>query len=156
MDRAMALGCDADGRLTALEARIVADTGAYASLGAPVLQRAVTHAGGPYNYQYFHCVVLAVYTNNPVSGAFRGFGVAQSAFALESSITLLADKAGIDPWEFRHRNAIRPGQVLPNGQVADESTGLVECLEALKDDYDVDPHAGLAVAFKNSGLGMGV
>ena len=68
----------------------------------------------------------------------------------------IAAKAGIDPWEFRHRNAIRPGRVLPNGQVADEATGLVECLEALKPDYDADPGAGLAVAFKNSGLGMGV
>jgi selenium-dependent xanthine dehydrogenase len=156
MDLEMTLGCDVDGHLTGLRARIVADTGAYASLGGPVLQRAVTHAGGPYNYQDFDCVGLAVYTNNPVSGAFRGFGVAQSAFALETSITLLAAKAGIDPWEFRHRNAIRPGQVLPNGQVADEATGLVECLEALKADYDADPGAGLAVAFKNSGLGMGV
>jgi selenium-dependent xanthine dehydrogenase len=156
MDLEMTLGCDVDGHLTGLKARIVADTGAYASLGGPVLQRAVTHAGGPYNYQDFDCVGLAVYTNNPVAGAFRGFGVAQSAFALETSITLLAVKAGIDPWEFRHRNAIRPGQVLPNGQVADEATGLVECLEALKADYDADPGAGLAVAFKNSGLGMGV
>ena len=156
MDLELTLGCDASGRLTGLKARILADTGAYASLGGPVLQRAVTHAGGPYDYQDFDCEGLAVYTNNPVSGAFRGFGVAQSAFALESSITLLAAKAGIDPWEFRHRNAIRPGQVLPNGQVADEATGLVECLEALKPDYDADPGAGLAVAFKNSGLGMGV
>jgi selenium-dependent xanthine dehydrogenase len=156
MEIEMTLGCDADGHLTGLKARIVADTGAYASLGGPVLQRAVTHAGGPYDYQDFDCEGLAVYTNNPVSGAFRGFGVAQSAFALESSITLLAAKAGIDPWEFRHRNAIRPGGVLPNGQVADEATGLVECLEAVKGDYDADPHAGLAVAFKNSGLGMGV
>jgi aldehyde oxidoreductase len=156
MDLDLTLGCDESGRLTGLKARIVADTGAYASLGGPVLQRAVTHAGGPYNYQDFDCEGLAVYTNNPVSGAFRGFGVAQSAFALESCINLLAAKAGIDPWEFRHRNAIRPGQELPNGQLADEATGLVECLEALKPDYDADPGAGLAVAFKNSGLGMGV
>ena len=156
MDLDLTLGCDAGGRLTALRARIVADTGAYASLGGPVLQRAVTHAGGPYNYQHFDCEGLAVYTNNPVSGAFRGFGVAQSAFALESCVTLLADAAGIDPWEFRHRNAIRPGQELPNGQIADGATGLVECLEALKPDYDADPGAGIAVAFKNSGLGMGV
>ncbi len=156
MEIEMTLGCDADGHLTGLRARIVADTGAYASLGGPVLQRAVTHAGGPYDYQNFDCEGLAVYTNNPVSGAFRGFGVAQSAFALESSVSLLAAKAGIDPWEFRHRNAIRPGRELPNGQVADGATGLVECLEAVKDDYDADPTAGLAVAFKNSGLGMGV
>ena len=156
MDIEMTLGCDAAGRLTALKARIVADTGAYASLGGPVLQRAVTHAGGPYDYQDFHCEGLAVYTNNPVAGAFRGFGVAQSAFALESSVNLLAAEAGIDPWEFRHRNAVRPGQEMPNGQIADEAVGLVECLEALKPDYDADPGAGLAVAFKNSGLGMGV
>ena len=156
MDLDLTLGCDESGMLTGLKARIVADTGAYASLGGPVLQRAVTHAGGPYNYQDFDCEGIAVYTNNPVSGAFRGFGVAQSAFALESCVNLLAAKAGIDPWEFRHRNAIRPGQELPNGQLADEATGLVEWLEALKPVYDADPGAGLAVAFKNSGLGMGV
>jgi selenium-dependent xanthine dehydrogenase len=156
MDIEMTLGCDSSGRITGLKARIVADTGAYASLGGPVLQRAVTHAGGPYDYQDFRCEGLAVYTNNPVSGAFRGFGVAQSAFALESSVNLLAAEAGIDPWEFRHRNAIRPGRELPNGQIADEAVGLIECLEALKPDYDADPGAGLAVAFKNSGLGMGV
>lgn len=156
MDLEVTLGCDETGQLTAAKVRIVADTGAYASLGGPVLQRAVTHAGGPYNYQNFDCEGLAVYTNNPVSGAFRGFGVAQSDFALESSVNLLAAKAGIDPWEFRYRNAIRPGQEMPNGQIADEATGLVECLEALKPDWDADPAAGLAVAFKNSGLGMGV
>lgn len=156
MDLEVTLGCDATGRLTAAKVRIVADTGAYASLGGPVLQRAVTHAGGPYNYQNFDAEGIAVYTNNPVSGAFRGFGVAQSAFAIESSINLLAAKAGIDPWEFRHRNVIRPGQEMPNGQIADESVGLAECLEALKPDYDADPTAGLACAFKNTGLGMGV
>ncbi|MGM0384569.1 MAG: selenium-dependent xanthine dehydrogenase [Actinomycetota bacterium] len=156
MDITVTLGCDADGRLTAAKVRIVADTGAYASLGGPVLQRAVTHAGGPYEYQDFDAEGVAVYTNNPPAGAFRGFGVAQSAFAIEGAVNLLAAKAGIDEWEFRYLNAIRPGQELPNGQIADESVGLVECLEALKADWDADPTAGLAVAFKNSGLGMGV
>jgi len=156
MDVQVTLGCDAEGHLTAARVRIVADTGAYASLGGPVLQRAVTHAGGPYNYQNFDCEGWAVYTNNPPAGAFRGFGVPQSAFAIESAVNLLAEKAGMDAWEFRHRNAIRPGQELPNGQIADEATGLVECLEALKPDWDADPAAGLAVGFKNTGLGMGV
>ncbi|MDX5318748.1 MAG: molybdopterin-dependent oxidoreductase, partial [Actinomycetes bacterium] len=156
MDITVTLGCDAAGRLTAARVRIVADTGAYASLGGPVLQRAVTHAGGPYDYQDFDAEGVAVYTNNPPAGAFRGFGVAQSAFAIESAVTLLAEKAGIDAWEFRYRNVVRPGRELPNGQIADESVGLAECLEALRPDWDADPHAGLAVAFKNSGLGMGV
>ncbi len=156
MDITVTLGCDAGGRLTAAKVRIVADTGAYASLGGPVLQRAVTHAGGPYDYQDFDAEGIAVYTNNPPAGAFRGFGVAQSAFAIESAVTLLAEKAGIDAWEFRYRNVVRPGAELPNGQIADESVGLAECLRALKPDWDADPHAGLAVAFKNSGLGMGV
>lgn len=156
MELEFTLGCDAAGRLTALRARIVADTGAYASLGGPVLQRAVTHAGGPYNYQNFDCEGVAVYTNNPPAGAFRGFGVPQSAFALETCVNLLAEQVGMDPWEFRHRNAIRPGQELPNGQIADASVGLVECLEAIGADYRSDPGAGLAVAFKNTGLGMGV
>ena len=156
MDITVTLGCDAAGRFTAARVRIVADTGAYASLGGPVLQRAVTHAGGPYDYQDFDAEGIAVYTNNPPAGAFRGFGVAQSAFAIEGAVNLLAEKAGIDAWEFRYRNVVRPGAELPNGQIADESVGLAECLEALKPDWDADPHAGLAVAFKNSGLGMGV
>ncbi|MDL2218888.1 selenium-dependent xanthine dehydrogenase [Ruminococcaceae bacterium OttesenSCG-928-O06] len=149
-------GCDEEGRLTALRAVVVADTGAYASLGGPVLQRACTHAAGPYYYQNIDIDGKAVYTNNPPAGAFRGFGVSQTAFAMECNLNLLAEKAGISPWEIRYRNAVRPGQALPNGQLADDTTGLEACLLAVKDDYEKAPIAGIASFFKNSGVGVGL
>ncbi|MCL2702829.1 MAG: selenium-dependent xanthine dehydrogenase [Defluviitaleaceae bacterium] len=148
--------CDENGILTAVKAEIISDTGAYASLGGPVLQRACTHAGGPYNFSNIDVKGTAVYTNNPPAGAFRGFGVTQSAFAMECSLNLLAEMAGISPWEIRFRNAIRPGQVLPNGQAADESTALAECLLAVREAYERSPFTGIASSFKNSGLGVGV
>lgn len=148
--------CDEKGILTAMKATLLADTGAIASLGGPVLQRACTHAGGPYNYQDVDIEGKAYYTNNPPCGAFRGFGVTQSCFAAEMNLDLLAEKVGISPWEIRYRNAIRPGQVLPNGQIADDSTALAETLEAVKDYYDAHPKAGIACAMKNSGLGVGI
>lgn len=148
--------CDEDGIITAVKAVIVSDTGAYASLGGPVLQRACTHAGGPYNYQNIDVTGTAVITNNPPAGAFRGFGVPQSTFAMESNLNLLAEMVGISQWEIRWRNAIRPGQVLPNGQIADETTALAECLSAVKEAFYKSPYSGIAVGFKNSGLGVGV
>lgn len=148
--------CDENGILVAMKATILADTGAIASLGGPVLQRACTHAGGPYNYQDVEIDGKAYYTNNPPCGAFRGFGVTQSCFATEMNLNLLAEKVGISPWEIRYRNAIRPGQVLPNGQIADDSTAVVETLEAVKEYYDAHPKAGIACAIKNSGLGVGI
>jgi len=148
--------CDENGHITAVKAEITSDTGAYASLGGPVLQRACTHAAGPYNFQNVHVVGNAAYTNNPPAGAFRGFGVTQSAFAMESNLNLLAELVGISPWEIRFRNAIRPGEVLPNDQIADESTALEECLLAVKETYDNAEYAGIASCFKNAGLGVGV
>jgi selenium-dependent xanthine dehydrogenase len=160
MEMDVSTGCDENGILTAMKALIVSDTGAYASLGGPVLQRACTHAAGPYNYQVIDVEGKAVYTNNPPGGAFRGFGVCQSCFATETNLNLLADMAGISPWEIRRRNAIRPGQVLPNGQTAGDDTELEACLEALKDLYDQSRAAGksvgIACAFKNSGIGVGL
>lgn len=149
-------GCDENGILLGMKAVIIADTGAYASLGGPVLDRACTHAAGPYNYQNVDILGMSVYTNNMVSGAFRGFGAAQSNFAMEQNLNLLAEKVGISSWEIRYRNAIRPGQTLPNGQIADESTGAAECLKAVKDVYETNPRAGIALAWKNSGKGVGI
>ncbi len=126
MDMEFTVGCDERGRLTALRAILIADTGAYASLGGPVLQRACTHAGGPYNFQNVDILGLAVYTNNPVSGAFRGFGVPQSAFAMEGCVDELAERCGLDPWEFRYLNVVRPGDELPNGQIVDDSVGIAQ------------------------------
>ena len=149
--------CDENGKLTAMKLVAVTDNGAYASLGGPVLQRACTHAAGPYNYQTIDIEGTAVYPNNPPAGAFRGFGVTQTIFATELNLNKLAEMAGIDPWEIRYRNAIRPGEVLPNGQIADPATGLVETLEAVKDVYyQSGPHVGIACALKNSGVGVGL
>ncbi|MEG1640824.1 MAG: selenium-dependent xanthine dehydrogenase [Ruthenibacterium sp.] len=155
-DMEFTTACDENGHLTAMKATLLADTGAYASLGGPVLQRACTHAAGPYNYQDIEIDGKAYYTNNPPCGAFRGFGVTQSCFATECNLNLLAEKVGITPWEMRHRNAIRPGETLPNGQIADESTALVETLDAVKEYCDAHPKAGIACAMKNSGLGVGI
>jgi aldehyde oxidoreductase len=156
MEMEFTTACDENGILTAMKAILIADTGAYASLGGPVLQRACTHAAGPYNYQNVDILGISVYTNNVVGGAYRGFGVTQSCFATENNINLLAEMVGISPWEIRYRNAIRPGQILPNGQIADESCAIVECLEAVKEVYEAHPYAGIACAFKNSGTGVGL
>jgi selenium-dependent xanthine dehydrogenase len=160
MEIEMTTGCDEDGKLTAMKAVIVSDTGAYASLGGPVLQRACTHAAGPYNYQVIDIEGKAVYTNNIPGGAFRGFGVPQSCFATESNLNLLAEMAGISPWEIRFRNVIRSGQVLPNGQIAGGDVELEACLLSLKGIYEKaladGKHAGIACAFKNSGIGVGL
>ena len=151
------LGCNENGIFTGLDCDIYFDTGAYASLCGPVLERACTHAVGPYCYQNHDIRGFGYYTNNPPAGAFRGFGVCQSEFALESIIDLLAEKVGISPWEIRYRNAIEPGKVLPNGQIADCSTALKETLEAVKDAYEANyPNVGLACAMKNAGVGVGL
>ena len=154
------MGCDENGYIQGVKAKIEADTGAYASLGGPVLERACTHAAGPYAYENFEIEGSAYYTNNPPAGAFRGFGVTQSCFATESLLNMMADKVGISPWEIRYRNAIRPNGVLPNGQIVDDSTGLVETLEAIKHDYDealaLGKPVGIACAMKNAGVGVGL
>ena len=154
------MGCDENGIIQGVKAGVVSDTGAFASLGGPVLERACTHAAGPYAYENFEITGDAYYTNNPPAGAFRGFGVTQTCFATETLLNMMADKVGISPWEIRYRNAIRPGGVLPNGQIVGPETGLVETLEAVKPYYDEavkngDP-VGLACAMKNAGVGVGL
>ena len=156
MEMDFTTACDENGYLTAMKAVIISDTGAYASLGGPVLQRACTHAAGPYNYQVIDITGKAYYTNNPPAGAFRGFGVTQSCFATECNLNQLAEMAGLTPFEIRYRNALRPGNILPNGQIADDTTALVETLDAVRDIYERNPKAGIACALKNSGLGVGV
>ena len=154
------MGCDERGVIQGVKASVTSDTGAFASLGGPVLERACTHAAGPYHYENFEIEGRAYYTNNPPAGAFRGFGVTQTCFATESLLNRMADLVGISPWEIRLRNAIRPGEVLPNGQIVGPETGLVETLEAVKPYYDEavkngDP-VGLACAMKNAGVGVGL
>lgn len=148
--------CDENGRLLGMKALLISDCGAYASLGGPVLQRACTHAAGPYNYQNIDITGICVYTNNVPGGAFRGFGVTQSCFAAETNLNLLADKVGISPWQIRYDNAIRAGQELPNGQIAGDDAALAECLLAVKDAYEASPYAGIAACMKNSGVGVGL
>ena len=156
MEMEFTLGCDEQGIIQGVRAKVIADTGAYASLGGPVLERACTHAAGPYNYENFEIDGYAYYTNNPPAGAFRGFGVTQTCFAIETLLNQMAHKLGISPWEIRYRNAIRPGQTLPNGQIVDDSTGLVETLEAVRQDFENAKYAGLACAMKNAGVGVGI
>ncbi len=157
MELDITTGCDAEGKLTAMVAKIVADTGAYASLGTAVLQRACTHASGPYRIANVDITGLCVYTNNPPAGAFRGFGVPQSAFAAETNLDLLAEKVGISPWEIRYLNALEPGMINSTGQIVDEGTAIKETLLAVRDVYEAHPHAaGIACCMKNTGIGVGL
>ncbi|MDR1979398.1 MAG: selenium-dependent xanthine dehydrogenase [Synergistaceae bacterium] len=148
-------GCDAEGRITAQRVRIRTDTGAYSSLGGPVLQRACTHATGPYRVGSVDIEGIGVYTNNPPAGAFRGFGVTQSAFAVECQMNLLAEKTGLSYWEIRYRNVVEPGDVLGNGQIVPPNTSIKETLLAAKAAYESSLYAGIACGLKNSGIGVG-
>jgi selenium-dependent molybdenum hydroxylase 1 len=157
MELEITTGCDETGKLTAMVAKIVADTGAYASLGTAVLQRACTHVSGPYEVLNVDITGLCVYTNNPPAGAFRGFGVTQAAFASETNMNLLAEKVGISPWEIRYLNALEPGMVNSTGQITDEGTAIKETLAAVREAYESHPHAaGIACAMKNTGTGVGL
>jgi len=153
------VGCDADGHLTAVRARIVGDSGAYASVGAKVLERAAGHACGPYRVPTIDLQSVAAYTNNPPSGAMRGFGVPQVAFAIEGCMDLLADEVGIDRFEIRWRNALEVGDVYSTGQVLDKSVGIKATLAAVRPHWEAARAAGRAVGIacglKNSGLGNG-
>ena len=154
------LGCDADGTFTALKMRAVGDSGAYASVGMKVLERAAGHASGPYRVGAIDVRAVAVRTNNPVCGAFRGFGANQAQFAMEGSIDRLAEKAGISSWSIRKKNVIHSGDVWGPGQIMDDGCkGAEVCLDkagpiveaALADGKAV----GLGLGLKNSGLGNG-
>jgi aldehyde oxidoreductase len=154
------MGCDADGKLTALRVRAVGDSGAYASVGMKVLERMAGHASGPYHLPNIDVESIAVRTNNPVGGAFRGFGANQAQFAMEGMLDRMAERVGIDGWEIRHRNVIRPGQVWGPGQIMDDGCdGALACLTAIKPHYDEARASGKAVGLglglKNSGLGNG-
>jgi len=153
------VGADAQGRLTAVRARILGDSGAYASVGGKVLERAAGHACGPYRVPAVDVEAVAAYTNNPPCGAMRGFGVNQTSFAIEGCIDLLARKVGIDGWEMRFRNALRVGDTFTTGQVLTKSVGLERTLLAVKDAYREARAGGRAVGIacgiKNSGIGNG-
>jgi selenium-dependent xanthine dehydrogenase len=150
------VGCDAEGRLTAVRARIVGDTGAYASVGTKVLERAAGHSCGPYRVANVDVEAKTVYTNNPPSGAMRGFGVPQTAFAIETCLNLLADKVGLDGYDIRERNVLRPGDRFATGQCMDASCGIRQTLEAVRGVYKANvARAGIACGIKNTGIGNG-
>ena len=125
-------GCDAEGRLLALDFEGLYDTGAYASWGPTVAGRVPVHATGPYRVPNVRARARAVHTHQPPSGAFRGFGVPQAAIAQEALWDRLADACGLDRLEFRIRNALVAGDVTATGQVLQHSTGQRLCLEALR------------------------
>ena len=167
------VGATWDGRLTAVETELFGDTGAYASLGEKVLTRATTHSSGPYEVPHVSADCYAMYTNNPPAGAFRGFGVTQSAFAIESMIDQMAEKLSLDPIELRRRNMLQVGSLTNTGQVLRESVGLAECIDRVEAEMlrlsgsnPFQPRAvpgkshlitawGFAVGYKNTGLGGG-
>ena len=167
------VGAKRDGTLTAVETELYGDTGAYASLGEKVMTRATTHSSGPYEVAHVNADCYAMYTNNPPAGAFRGFGVLQSAFAVESLMDMLAEEIGMDPVELRRKNALRVGSTTNTGQLLRESVGLLECIDKVDGevrrlagpapfkvrDVPGKPHLkrawGFAVGYKNTGLGGG-
>ncbi len=153
------VGCDAEGKLTAVVADMVGDTGAYASVGMKVLERAAGHGCGPYNVENVSIDAVAAATNNPPSGAMRGFGANQAHFAMGACMDMLAEKVGIDGWEIRWRNAVEVGHTFATGQVFEKSVGLKKTLLAVKDAYYEAVKAGKAVGIgcgiKNAGIGNG-
>jgi xanthine dehydrogenase molybdenum-binding subunit len=154
-------GCDAEGRLTALKSRMLGDSGPYASVGMKVLERAAGHASGPYVVPVIDVEAVAARTNNPVCGAFRGFGANQAQFAMEGVMDRLAAAVGIDGMTMRRRNVVTPGVVWGPGQRMDDGCrGAEACLDAIRPHYEAARAAGKAVGIglglKNSGLGNGV
>ncbi|MBW1649911.1 MAG: selenium-dependent xanthine dehydrogenase [Deltaproteobacteria bacterium] len=150
------LSADKEGKFTGLYARIIGDTGAYASMGGPVTERAATHAGGAYYIPNIDVKSMAVYTNNPVCGAMRGFGVNQVTFAIESLIDQLCEQGGFNRWEIRYKNALDKGLTTTSGHKLRKETGLKKALLTLKEEYKKSESAGIACAIKNCGLGNGI
>ncbi|HEX9236463.1 MAG TPA: molybdopterin cofactor-binding domain-containing protein, partial [Actinomycetota bacterium] len=154
------VGCDREGRLVAVKARIVGDTGAYASVGNAVLQRATGHSCSVYKVDNVDVEGRAVYTNNPPCGAMRGFGSNQANFAMEGCMDRLAEKVGIDGWEIRWRNAVQAGDRFGTGQILGPGVGVRKTLEAVRPMWDqakaTGKAVGLACAAKNTGVGNGI
>jgi selenium-dependent xanthine dehydrogenase len=164
-------GAKKNGKLTAVQAELYGDGGAYASLSDKVMTRATTHATGPYEVPHAKIDCYAMYTNNVPSGAFRGFGVTQSAFAVEQNMDLLAEALDIDPLEFRLINAQKVGVTTATGQLLRESVGLIETINGVREDMASHHNGsgfkwawreghkayawGIACAYKNTGLGGG-
>ncbi len=154
------VGCDADGRLTAVRARMLGDKGAFASVGAKVMERAAGHGCGPYRVPAVDIIAQAVYTNNLPNGAFRGFGANQAAFAIEGMLDRLAERVGLDGFDIRERNVLEEGDRFATGQVMNSGCGIRPTLESLRQDYKSararGQAVGIACGIKNTGIGNGM
>jgi selenium-dependent xanthine dehydrogenase len=149
-------GCDAEGRLVAVRSRIVGDAGGYAGTSAKCLLRAACHSCGPYRVPNVDVEAKAVFTNNPNSGAMRGFGSNQAQFAMEGIMDMLAEKVGIDGYDIRERNVLLPGDAFATGQIMRQSCGILQTLQAVKDVYKSAKYVGIGCGVKSTGLGNGV
>ncbi|HWF14319.1 MAG TPA: molybdopterin cofactor-binding domain-containing protein, partial [Candidatus Acidoferrales bacterium] len=152
----LTVGADAEGNLLAVRTRTVGDAGGYAGTSAKCLLREACHSCGPYRVPNVDVESKAVYTNNPTSGAMRGFGSNQAHFAMEGAMDLLAEKVGVDGWEIRMRNILNPGDAFATGQIMRNSVlGLRRSLEAVKEVYKNAKYAGIACGIKSTGIGNG-
>jgi len=150
------VGADAEGRLLAVRVRIVGDVGGYAGTSAKCLLRAACHSCGPYRVPNVDAEAKAVFTNNPTSGAMRGFGTNQAHFAMEGIMDILAELVGVDGYDIRERNILNPGDAFATGQIMRDSVaGLRLSLEAVKDIYKNAEHAGIGCGIKSTGIGNG-
>ena len=163
-------GVKKDGTLVANEVYIYADTGAYASLGGPVVNLAVEHSCGPYRIPNTHIEGFCIYTNNGVAGAFRGFGVNQVTFAMESQMDEIARKLNMDPVELRRKNILKRGEETGIGSVIETSMGLKEILDEIEkseiykkrervkvsDKPWIKRGVGIAISYQGTGLGVGL
>ncbi len=152
----MALGCDEHGKFTFVKADIIGDTGAYASVGMKVLERAAGHATSAYCVPVVDVRSRAVYTNNIPCGAMRGFGVNQINFAFESCVDELCGMGGFDRWQIRYDNALKSGDMTSTGQKIHTGIGIRKTLLAVKDHFKNARYAGIACGMKNTGIGNGV
>jgi CO/xanthine dehydrogenase Mo-binding subunit len=150
-------GARKDGVLTAVEVDILGDTGAYASYGPAVATRAAIHATGPYEVPHVRVRSRMIYTNNPWSGAMRGFGIPQMAFAYESQMDLLAKALHIDPIEMRLRNVLQVGSETATGQTLMASVGIAETLRRVREwrDHTVIPKTDSKRFHIKRGIGVG-
>ncbi len=149
------VGADAEGHLLAVRARIIGDTGAYAGTGGKCLLRAACHACGPYRVPNVDIESKAVFTNNPTSGAMRGFGTNQAHFAMEGIMDLLAERVGVDGYDIRERNVLLPGDQFATGQIMRDSCGILQTLQAVKDIYKRAKYVGIGCGIKSTGIGNG-
>jgi selenium-dependent xanthine dehydrogenase len=150
------VGADPEGHLLAVRVRLVGDVGGYAGTSAKCLLRAACHSCGPYRVPSVDAQAKPVFTNNPTSGAMRGFGTNQAHFAMEGIMDILAERVGVDGWDIRERNILNPGDAFATGQIMRESVrGLRRSLEAVKDIYKNAKYAGIGCGIKSTGIGNG-